>query len=254
MSCISPIGTWLHNKVYVAEWVGYFATVFAVIVALFKNELIRIWRKPKLKARIKLSPPDSIRVKKEITVRAGAISSTIRNDGYYFRLWVENVGNQRAEKVQVFMSKLFRRHEDGSFKEEKEFLPVNLRWSTGPVMPVYGANGATLLPEIFADGISPKMGKHCDFGSIKPLVKSHVRVGAIEQDENVSSPDKFEFNVEFPPINKTNQVDPGVYRIELKLAAANTEPVTKIIELNHKGVWYEDEGKMFSEGIGIKEI
>src|SRR4030065_1207734 len=143
-----------------AVWTGSIATLLAVIVALFKDEMVRLWRRPKLQARIRLAAPDCH--KTEMTLydkNTGAVLD--RSDCYYLRLWVENAGNQRAEKVQVFVSKLFRRHADGSFVEDKSFLPMNLKWAHSQLSP--------LGPEIFADGISPQMGTHCDFGYIIDL-------------------------------------------------------------------------------------
>lgn len=74
---------------------------------------------------------------------------------YYFRLWVDNHGKTRAERVQVFATKLHRLGADGKFVEDKHFLPLNLRWSHSEDHP-----------EVFAEGISPHMGKHCDLGRI----------------------------------------------------------------------------------------
>lgn len=40
----------------------------------------------------------------------------------------------------------------------------------------------------------------------------------------------------------------------LLLQQQTVEPETKVIEINHTGFWFADENKMFSDGIGIKEI
>ncbi len=119
-------------------WIGSIATILAVIVALFKEELIKIWRRPELEARIKLAAPDCHKTKMTPSdINTGRIVE--RPDCYYFRLWIKNSGHQRAEKVQVFVSKLFRRHADGSFVEEDSFLPMNLRWShsQSPIEPEF---------------------------------------------------------------------------------------------------------------------
>ena len=42
----------------VAAWAGVTVTFLAVLVALFKEELQRIWRKPELKALIRSTAPD----------------------------------------------------------------------------------------------------------------------------------------------------------------------------------------------------
>lgn len=226
-----------------AAWAGAIATFLAVLVALFKEELVRIWRRPKLGARIKLAAPDCH--KTQITIidqKTG--SALVQADCYYFRLWIENKGNQRAEKIQVFVSKMLRRHADNTFVEDKSFLPMNLKWSHSQMSP--------LGPEIFADGISPQMGKHCDFGHIidpsKRTMFGHV-LSTVATGKTILALD-----LEMAPATLSHLVAPGTYRFELKLAAANLEPITKTIEINITGDWYSDENKMFADGIGMKEI
>ena len=226
-----------------AVWTGSIATLLAVIVALFKDEMVRLWRRPKLQARIRLAAPDCH--KTEMTLydkNTGAVLD--RSDCYYLRLWIENTGNQRAEKVQVFVSKLFRRHADGSFVEDKSFLPMNLRWSH--------AQPTHLGPEIFTEGISPQMGRHCDLGHIldpNKRIRFGINLPSVPSGETI-----LELDLEIAPNSLTHLIPPGVYRVELKLAAANVEPITKTIEINHTGDWYTNENKMFSDGIGMKEI
>ncbi len=223
-----------------AVWAGSFATLLAVTVALLKEELMRIWRRPKLDARIRLSAPDCQKTKMTLYNQAGAITDV--SDCFYFRLWIENTGNQRAEKVQVFLSKFLRRHADGSFVEDKAFLPMNLRWT----------HSQPSAPEIFADGISPKMGKHCELGHFLDPGK---RVTFGIDLPNISPHQTIlELELEVAPNTLTHLVPPGVYQLEIKLAAANTEPKTKTIEINHTGDWYPEENKMFSDGFGMKEI
>ena len=200
-----------------AVWTGSIATLLAVITALFKEQLVRLWRRPRLEARVRLSAPDCHKTQMTLFDRSTGC--------YYFRLWVENTGNQRAEKVQVFLSELSRRHADGSFVEEKSFLPMNLRWSHSQLSP--------LGSEIFAEGISPRMGKHCDLGHI---VDPSRRVAFGVNLPNLSAGKTIlELDLEVAPNTLTHFVPPGVYRLEMRLAAANAEPVTKIIEINHTG-------------------
>lgn len=227
----------------VAVWTGSIATLLAVIIALFKEEFVRLWRRPKLEARVRLAAPDCH--KTEMTLydkNSGTIIE--RSDCYYLRLWIENIGNQRAAKVQVFASRLFRRHADGSFVEDKSFLPMNLRWAH--------SQPSLLGPEIFAEGISPQMGRHCDLGHIldpNKRTKFGINLSSVQSAKTI-----LELDLEIAPNTLTHLIPPGIYRIELKLAAANLEPTTTTIEINHTGEWYSDENKMFSDGIGMREI
>src|SRR5262245_53997754 len=130
----------------VAQWAGATATFLAVLVALFRDEILRVWRKPKLTTLIALAPPDCHKTTLTYMVQQPVV--TYRSaDCYYLRLWVKNDGKTRAERVQVFAAKLLRRNAGGSFKEVDAFLPMNLRWAHGQQ-----ASGG---PEIFAEGISP---------------------------------------------------------------------------------------------------
>jgi len=227
----------------IVVWLGAIATFLAVLVALFKEELVRMWRRPELNAWIKLAAPDCH--KTEMTAFAQKSGSILyKADCYYLRLWVENSGNQRAEKIQVFVSKLLRRHANGSFVEDKAFLPMNLKWSHSQISP--------LGPEIFADGISPQMGKHCDFGQIIDPSK-RAMFGHVPR-EDMPGKTILALDLEVAPATLSHLISPGIYRFELKLAAANLEPITKVIEINLTGDWYADENKMFADGIGIKEI
>ncbi len=226
-----------------AVWTGSVATVIAVIVALIKEDIVKLWRRPKLQARVKLSAPDCH--KTEMTLYDKNTGRVIdQSDCYYLRLWIENTGNRRAEKVQVFVARLFRRHADGAFVEDSNFLPMNLRWSHSQPSP--------LGPEIFAEGISPEMGRHCDLGHIlDPCKRMIIGINLPDVDAEKTI---FEFDLEVSPNTLSHLAPPGFYRIEIKLAAANMEPITKTIELNHTGDWYEDESRMFSDGIGMREI
>lgn len=222
-------------------WIGSIATLMAIIVALFKEEIVSLWRRPDLEARIKLSAPDCHKTEMTRSANGRIIAKA---DCYYFRLWIKNTGSQRAEKVQVFVSKLFRRHADGSFVEDKSFLPMNLKWSHSQPFPIG--------PEIFADGISPQMGRHSDLGHIidpKKQSSFYSKLPDVTPGRTI-----FEFDLEIAPNTLSHLLPPGIYRLELKLAAANMTPKTKVIEINHTGQWYADEDYMFSDGFGMKEI
>ena len=220
-----------------AAWTAAVVTFLAVVVALLKEELQALWRKPELTLHVRLAPPDCH--KTELTVfnqQTGAVID--RWPCYYFRVWVENTGNVRAKQVQVFASRLLRKQADGTFKEEPQFLPMNFKWShTG---------------EVFTKGISPKMGKHCDIGHL--VHPTHVAnaghtIASVPGGKTVVCLD-----LEVTPNTRTHLVGPGIYRIELRIAAANVKPVVKTIELTQTGDWSDDEAKMFSDGVGFRAV
>jgi hypothetical protein len=211
-----------------ATWVGALATLVAVLVALFKEDLLAWWRRPLLMPRICLNPPDCHK-----TSFTGGLPT------YYFRIWVENRGKQRAVQVQVFASRLLRKHADGRFHEDSVFLPMNLHWSH--------------TREVFADGISPHMGKHCDLGFIpRPDL---ARAAGIAPKKLAGSESAWlSLDLEVLPNTESHILEPGAYRLELRVAAANARPRLAILEVNVTGSWSEDQAEMFSKGIGLVQV
>jgi hypothetical protein len=61
---------------------------------------------------------------------------------------VEKSVKTRAEKVQVYASKLAKLAADDKFKDIHSFIPLNMKWANSP------PTGASVV----IDGISPKMG------------------------------------------------------------------------------------------------
>lgn len=236
MSFPTEIGTW-------GQWAAATATFLAVLVALFKDEFLRRCRRPRLTVSIELGPPDCHKTKLNYEIQRVA-PTWVSADCFYFRLWVRNLGKTRAEQVQVFAAKLSRKSADGLFKRVDAFLPMNLKWSHGRP----DSDG----PEIFAQGISPMMGKHCDLGHV---VDPRYRKDLGEDLSDVPAEKTIvALELEFPPGTRSHLIPPGTYRLELHIAAANSTPITKILELTTTGEWFPDEAKMFTDGLGITVI
>jgi hypothetical protein len=213
--------TWIMA---IATCVMAIVTFLAVLVALFREDLVSIWRRPILDLRLQTGPPDCQKTPL-ISINGGQPIG----DAYYFRLWVFNDGRLRAEDVQIFAASLIYKMADRSFEPVRDFLPMNLVWSHS----LTSKQG----PEIFAKGISPEMGKHCD-------------LGFIEQPHGGDDL-CFALAVEAIPNTGSHKLKPGIYKLELKVAASNSKPVTKYLEMNITGKWSEDENKMLKENIGM---
>jgi hypothetical protein len=129
-----------------AQWFGAAGTIMAVVVALFKDPL-RAWRrKPRLSAICTKETPYTSRT--PIVVHDGKGVVLWTGDCYYIRAQVENSGKTRAEKVQVYASKLAKLGADNKFADVPTFIPLNAKWSNSP------PGGASAI----LDGISAKMG------------------------------------------------------------------------------------------------
>ena len=210
-------------------------TFLVVVVALFREEITQLWRRPRLIVQARLAPPDCHKTRLDYRDSTGRVLHG--PDCYYLRLWVENVGRQRAEQVQVYLAKLYRQRADKTFAEERAFLPMNLRWShTG---------------EVFAQGISRDMGRHCDLGHVLDPSKRPPE----ESLKTVNPADTLlSLDLEVKPNTQSHLLSPGVYRLDLKVAATNARPRTKKIELTVTGHWFADEAGMFKDGIGLVEL
>lgn len=221
----------------VGQWFAASATTAAVLVALFKDEFLKWRRRPILEVIVALEPPHCHSTLLQHPVQRAVVPAQC----YYFRLWIQNNGKSRAEKVQVFAASLARRVADGSFRKDPNFLPMNLRWSH--TMKPDGT------PEIYAEGISPAMGKHCDIGHIvDPKYRSEYGedLRALAKDESV-----FALDLEVSPNTRTNLLAPGTYQLELRVAASNCLPVVITLELTITGKWFEDESQMFRDAVGL---
>lgn len=227
----------------VGQWVAAIGTTCAVVVALFRDEALRRWRRPKLFVIAELKPPHCHKTSLgPYQVQRTALSIVV-SACYYLRLWVENRGKTRAERVQVFVARVSRKIADGSYSENTSFLPMNLRWSHG-------------LPdgrhEIYAEGISPQMGKHCDLARIiDPANRKDVGddIRGLANDATVLA-----LELEVMPNTGSHLLAPGQYRIELHVAAANCAPSIRMLELTVTGKWSVEEEVMFREGIGMRSL
>ena len=103
-------------------------------------------------------------------------------------------------------------------------------------------------PEIFAAGISHKMGKHCDLCSISdPANPKDLLPGY--QGQCVAT-----LQLEVYPSSNRHRLPPGDYVLELMVGAANADPVNTYIELNLTGKWSPDERVMLGEYLGVKIV
>lgn len=207
------------------------------MVALFRDELISIWRRPTLGVRVALTVPDCH--KTEIAVRNVITGEVITTwPCFYLRIWIQNDGRARASRVEVFARRLLRKHADGEFRQEPQFLPLNLKWShTG---------------EVVAPGISSGMGRFCDVAHIvqpaHTAAAGHSIPGLLEGQPVLC------LDLQVAPNTRTHLLPPAVYRLDVRVAAENSAPVDRTIEVTVTGQWFDDEIRMFKDGLGFKQV
>lgn len=219
-----------------AQWVGAIATSSAVIVALFKDEVFRHFRRPKLGIRIMPEPPDCLFSPMTVSAEGALVWS---GNSYWLRLWIQNTGMFRAEQVQVFASTLLKRDANREFKPVGDFIPMNLRWSNARDWR---------NPEIFAQGISRNMGKHCDLCSISDPANPTDELKGYK-GQCVAA-----LQLEVYPTGNRHRLPPGDYVLELIVGAANADPVTIHLGLNLTGKWSPDPAVMFRDHLGVKIV
>src|SRR6266436_3988111 len=96
-----------------AQWFAAIGTLLAVLVALFKDPFLAWRRRPQLDAKCTKDSPWTVRQTILVSDRnTGNVLWT--GECYYVRAEVKNSGKTRAEKVQVYASKLAKLALDGS--------------------------------------------------------------------------------------------------------------------------------------------
>lgn len=218
-----------------ANWAVAAATLLLAAVAVFQ-EPIRSWlRRPRFRVTAKTEPPDCVWV--PFTNQAGAHVA----DAVYLRIWVENDGNDTARSVEVYAGELQRRRADGTWERVQAFPPMNLRW-------------ANLGGAIYSPSIAPGMGKHCDIAHIAEPA-SRAALGEVNPSLNLpAQTTSMAFDLMVSPNHRGHIVGPGLYRLAIVVAAENSRPVRRTVEINLKGGWYPAEAEMLRDGVGIRVL
>src|SRR5262245_20864659 len=202
----------------------------AVGAALFKERIIAWLYPPKLTVSAGMSPPDIDKIPDVRWYSTGTIltsPATSFVDLYFLRLWIQNIGKSKAEKVQVFAAQLHRRIADDTFAPVESFLPMNLRWAFGSENPSHA--------ETFAETILPEMGVHCNLARVADP-KYRKQIGDDNRDAELGET-VLALQTELRPTNYSNVLKPGFYRLKLLVAGANCKPTSWIVELALTGKW-----------------
>jgi hypothetical protein len=202
------------------------------MVALFKDPIRGWWNKPELRVTCTKEIPETVRVPTTAWQGKwfGGGGGRWIGDCYLIRIKVENKGRTRAEKVQVSAMKLAKRGLDNNFADLPTTLPFNMRWSNGP----------PAAPVIALDGISRDMWAFCDIVSLcDPANPYQRRPAGAAATETVG-----QLQLEFDLPDEWHLLAPGAYRLTLKIGAANAEPIDRIVEFTHDGIWTQNDVAM----------
>jgi len=223
-------------------FVAAIATLTAALVALFKEDIVKTWRRPNLTMRIMLASPDCVRMPVVVRYRNAAPVATYVPEGqwegqcYFFRLWIENKGHL-GERVQVYVQSVSRQMGDGRSELVPEFIPMNLRWADSPDPD---------KPLIF-ESINPAMGRYCDFASVsEPTNPTEPLREGMAQGEST-----FNLQTQVTPNTQGNRLKPGNYTIRLLVAASNAKPKAFTVALEWRGRYIEETARMFGEAVKL---
>jgi len=209
-------------------WFAGLGTFVLAFVAIFQEWLKRLFVRPNLLLNAIVSRPDCHKTK----FAMGA-------DVYYFRLRVENAGNDAARDLQVYLASIERQRADKQYEVVKRFIPMSLKWAIldQPTLPV-------LLPRM-----PPR---YCDFAHVTdPQLRRSIAEDLPGVKEN--SP-ILALNLETSPNNRGHLLEAGVYKFGLKLAASNHPVRDYTLEVDFKGIWFDDEDQMLRDGFGMRLI
>jgi len=209
------------------------AVVVALFIAIFHEHLRTLAWRPRLAIESSNTPPDCHRTS------FGDPNAGPHVLCFYFRIRVKNCGNAPANKVEVSVEHVSERGADGTFRTKTDFQPMNLRWAHVGA-PYY-------------ETIPPGLSKYCDLGHVVDPVKRGL-LASERLPQRPDQPDKTLFSLDLlvKPNTGSHLLPPGTYRLELVAAAGNAKPVSRTVELNVTGNWFEDETRMLREGVGLQ--
>jgi hypothetical protein len=239
-----------NSAIITSNWIVAIGTAVLAFVAIFQDKIRGCLMHPILKVSIQPESPDCHKtfIRSNYILKNKKILYThrIRNieldaNAYYFRIRVTNVGNQKAENVEVFANQLSERMEDGTYKSVGTFFPMNLNW--------------THIGGLFFPTISPHIYKHCDlFHVVDPKTRGQLEAEDKKWEKIPPTKTILSFDTIVRPNTLGHLVKPGSYKLVLTIAAANAKPITKSIEITLTGDWFETEEEMFTKGVLLSEL
>lgn len=218
-----------------AYWIQIGSTILLATAAFLAPYLVEKWKSnyriPVLKINFKLEPPDCHDTLFRLDTKIN--NKEIIFQVYYFRFIVKNVGMSHADSCQVFLERIFKENSAGEMIENKNFTPINLKWS---------GVSKTIEKDIYPDKET-----YCDLGRIHhPAYKylsAYKNISKEEQELN-----KFIFELaENPLYSQWDCLIPGRYNLVVSVYSKNSKKVTKKFSLSWTGIWKDDVTDMFNE-------
>ena len=202
------------------------AQFFSVIVlgwlALFQENIKRWWFYPELNIDFEFAPPDCHKTE----LRDEGMNNVA--DAYYFRFGVANTGKTHAQLCEAVIETFSTWNvEKGKFESVERWNPVNLAWSMRASKDEFRT-------------INPGRKVYCDLGCID------------ERGRHL-----FVLCLYLTPFNQNHFFPKWKYKFGVSVYCENSRGrkiARKEFIVDWYGKWFDDESKMFSEGIKIEAL
>ncbi|HEY1801460.1 MAG TPA: hypothetical protein VGG46_11050 [Terriglobales bacterium] len=226
---LSSFPSWWHG-VFNPDWLTAIGTIGATVVALAlaaQSWIRSFFTHPELQIEVSQFPPYSDRT---TWINGAAV--------HYYRLSVENKSGTIAQDVHVFVDSVDKLDEDGRAVPAPRFRPMFLKWAH---------LSAITMPALWKD-----IPRFCDLLHITDPDRKHdcgETLSSVPRGRGVMCLD-----LEAKANSLGHLLEPGVYRITLRVAATNCSPCKVVIQVNYPvGVWHRDEDQM-QKHISIEKL
>jgi hypothetical protein len=94
------------------------------------------------------------------------------------------------------------------------------------------------------------MGRFCDIGHI--IHPDNTKAAGDAIPGVAAGVTVLSLDLQMATNTRTHLLAPGVYKLDVRVAAANCRPVDHTIHLTLTGKWFDDQAKMFTDGLGFR--
>jgi hypothetical protein len=214
------------------EWVAIGTMLLAAftfvlaLVTVFQDSLRAKWFSPKLKLRAEAKRP---------IAEKNRWSNGV--DVYWFRIEVNNEGNVEARDVQVYLADLKYKNAADRYIPVENFSPMRIVWSHYRTRTL--------------DVLLPGMPWFCDFFHVSDPAKKML---THEDSDKAGAADPvMALDLEVLDSAVVRFLPKGEYRATLRCGASNHPPKEFKVKVTFKGLWLDDENRMFRESVGLEE-
>ena len=197
---------------------------------------------PEFDVKFQPGQPDCHRVRLDAHVEdrslGVAIMRVVSAETHFVRARIQNTGKVGAEDVEVSVVAVRHRTVGGVFELMPMGTPWNLTWAH---------IRSHVLPRLPVDSQ-----RHIDLGHVVDPAKRALMPG---EDRPGSDAARTLYCLAFFVKSNTYEylLGPGEYEIDFRIFSANARTSSIFtLHLNHTGNWFEDEGRMFHDGLGLQ--